>query len=87
MRTALFLVLLLSSSLATAQDWPQACYNETSMWVTNACKTYIEEVYLPEQETINAAPAPALGSGAGALILAGGAMLALLWRRRQARHD
>ena len=83
MRAILFAALLLHAATAWSQDWPQACYNETSMWVTNACKTYIEEVYLPAQETVNAAPAPTLGSGLGALLLAGGAVTALLWRRRR----
>lgn len=45
-----------TSSGSTANDWPQACYNETSMWVTNACKEYIETVYY-------AAPGPDIGSG------------------------
>lgn len=83
MRAIVFAGLLLQVTSAWSQDWPQACYNETSMWVTNACKTYIEEVYLPTQETVNAAPAPALGSGIGALLLAGGVVTALLWRRRR----
>ena len=83
MRTFIFASLFLHAIGTSAQDWPQACYNETSMWVTNACKTYIEEVYLPTQETVNAAPAPALGSGLGALLLAGGAVTVLLWRRRR----
>jgi hypothetical protein len=83
MRLFVFAGLLLQLAISQAQDWPQACYNETSMWVTNACKTYIEEVYLPEQETLNAAPGPALGTGAGALVLAGAAAVALLWQRRR----
>ena len=83
MRPLLLSVLLSWANLSNAQDWPQACYNETSMWVTNACKTYIEEVYIPEQETLAAAPAPAFGSGAGALVVAGGAVVIVLWRRRR----
>jgi hypothetical protein len=82
MKSIVFAGLLLHAAIASGQDWPQACYNETSMWVTNACKTYIEQVYLPEQEAINAAPTPVLGSGIGALVLLGGAVTALLWRRR-----
>lgn len=83
MRSIVFAGLLMHAVITHAQDWPQACYNEVSMWVTNSCKTYIEEVYLPAQETVNAAPGPALGSGVGGLILVGGAVLALLWRRRR----
>ena len=80
--------LLLISSAVNAQDWPQACYNEVSMWVTNACKTYIEEVYLPAQENANAAPSPILGSGLGGLVLlAGAAALFRSRRQRRARGD
>ena len=83
MKPIVFAGLLLYAVVGHAQDWPQACYNEVSMWVTNACKTYIEEVYLPAEETVNAAPTPALGSGVGGLALVGGAVLALLRRRRR----
>lgn len=76
--------LLLIFSDVNAQDWPQACYNEVSMWVTNACKTYIEEVYLPSQESTNAAPSPTLGSGLGGLVLLAGA--AAILRSRQQRR-
>ena len=37
--------------MATTKDWPQACYNEVSMWVTAACKEYIETVYYPTLTT------------------------------------
>jgi len=83
MRSTVFAGLLLYAVVSHAQDWPQACYNEVSMWVTNACKTYIEEVYIPAQETVNAAPGPVLGSGVGGLVLVGGAVLALLRPRRR----
>jgi hypothetical protein len=80
--------LLLISSAVSSQDWPQACYNEVSMWVTNACKTYIEEVYLPAQESTDAAPSPILGSGIGGLVLLAGAAAVLnIRRRRRARSD
>lgn len=57
----LFLLILFSKS-ANSNDWPQACYNETSMWVTNACKSYIETVY-------SAAPGPELGTGIVGIVL------------------
>jgi len=80
--------LLLLSGAIYAQDWPQACYNEVSMWVTNACKTYIEEVYVPSQESTNAGPSPTLGSGIGGVaLLAGGAVVLGIRRRRRARSD
>lgn len=37
-----------SQAATSTKDWPQACYNEVSMWVTEACKEYIETVYYPE---------------------------------------
>ena len=80
--------LLLLSAAVDAQDWPQACYNEVSMWVTNACKTYIEEVYLPAQESTNAAPSPTLGSGIGGVVLLAGTVAVFrIRRRRRARSD
>ena len=87
MKVTAILPVLLFASTASANDWPQACYNETSMWVTNACKTYIEQVYLPEQELTNAGPAPALGSGLGGLILLACTGAALVHRRRFGRRD
>ena len=84
MRTFVLIGCLLLATPTSAQDWPQACYNETSMWVTNACKTYIEEVYLPAQESVNAAPAPSFGAGLpGLLLLVGAAGAVLLQRRRR----
>ncbi|WP_420598200.1 hypothetical protein [Neptuniibacter sp.] len=56
------LICLLLSNKLLANDWPQACYNETSMWVTSACKEYIETVYY-------AAPGPELGAGVIGLLL------------------
>jgi hypothetical protein len=41
----------LSFGAAGTKDWPQACYNEVSMWVTEACKEYIETVYYPTLTT------------------------------------
>jgi hypothetical protein len=85
MKAIYFAGLLLIATAVKAQDWPQACYNEVSMWVTNACKTYIEEVYLPAQETISDAPSPVLGTGLGGLALfIGGAAVIIV--RRQRRH-
>lgn len=82
------LVLANTANTVNAQDWPQACYNETSMWVTNACKTYIEEVYLPTQESPSAGPSPILGSGMGAgVILAGTVVMLVIRRRRRIRGD
>ncbi|HEY5719199.1 MAG TPA: hypothetical protein VIX81_06075 [Gammaproteobacteria bacterium] len=84
MRTLLFTGLLLYSVASTAQDWPQACYNEVSMWVTNACKTYIQEVYRPAQETTTrAAPMPVLGSGRGGLLLLATSLWLLIAHRRR----
>ncbi len=40
-----------TSALAVTKDWPTACYNEVSMWVTQACKEYIETVYYPSLTT------------------------------------
>ena len=58
------------------------------MWVTNACKTYIEEVYLPAQENADAAPSPTLGSGiGGGVLLTGAAALLSIRRRRRTRSD
>lgn len=63
LRGSLGLILIATFSMrVSANDWPQACYNETSMWVTNACKEYIETVYY-------AAPGPAFGAGIGGLAL------------------
>lgn len=54
-RSAIGLTLLMlatfSQGVTTTKDWPQACYNETSMWVTQACKEYIETVYYPSLTT------------------------------------
>jgi len=51
----------------TSKDWPQACYNETSMWKTEACKEFISTVYY-------AAPAPTFGSGLTGLLMLAGAV-------------
>lgn len=45
------LLALATFSQGVTKDWPQACYNETSMWVTAACKEYIETVYYPSLTT------------------------------------
>lgn len=67
------LLMVLPFRSALANDWPQACYNEVSMWVTNACKEYIETVYY-------AAPGPEFGAGLTGLFLA---LIfgAVCWRR------
>ena len=92
---------VLLAATTTTKDWPQACYNETSMWVTNACKEYIETVYYPSIEsttttttttttssatTYLAAPAPLFASGLGGVLLLALASLLLRHSRRAAGH-
>jgi hypothetical protein len=88
---------VLLAATTTTKDWPQACYNETSMWVTSACKEYIETVYYPSlapttttttssETTYLAAPAPLFASGLGGVLLLALASLLLRYSRRAAGH-
>jgi hypothetical protein len=86
MKKSIFFLLLFitTGGFAQTKDWPQACYNEVSMWVTAACKEYVETVYYPSLTTTTdtnptepvsteitflAGPAPVFGGGIVGLIL------------------